>query len=96
MVDGHDVVLAPGLRDKIARELSFAQLLDWQDALESLLNDPTPRNPFLVDASSVQGYQQNDFVMVWRSLTITFRFLNALVVQVTEVRVLPRLGAGEE
>ncbi len=96
MVSGHDVALAPGLRDRIDRELSFSQLLDWYEALESLLDSPTSDNPFVTDASTVQGYQLHDYVMVWRSLTITFRFLNALVVEVTEVRALPRLEPGEQ
>ena len=67
MASWYDVALAPGLRDRIRRVFAVHHLLDWQEALESLLNDPSEINPFVTSASAVHGYQQNEYVMLWEN-----------------------------
>ena len=76
------------------RDLNVNQLLDLYEAIESLLKDPTEANSYVTDASGVHGYQRYEHVMVWGELTITYQFVNDLVVQVSDIRVLPRLGEG--
>ena len=95
MASGHDVLVAPSVRDSVARDLTDSQLLDFNEAIDLLLRDPTEGNPYVTDAAAAQGYQLNDYVMVWGDLTITYRFLNLLVIEINAVRVLPRLSHGE-
>ena len=76
------------------RDLNVNQLLDLHEAIESLLTDPTETNPYVTDASGSHGYQRYEHVMVWGELTITYQFVNDLVVRVSDIRVLPRLGEG--
>lgn len=77
------------------RDLSVNQILDLHEAIESLLTDPTETNPYVTDASGAHGYQRYEHVMVWGELTITYQFVNDLVVRVSDIRVLPRLGEGQ-
>ena len=91
---GYDLYFTNDAEQSIRQNLSTDQIIDLWMAVDSLLRDPTETNPYVADASSVQGYQRYEYVMVWRDLTITYQFVNALVIEIRAVRVLPRLGEG--
>ena len=91
---GYDLFFSERARLARWRDLNFDQMIDLQEAIESLLNDPTEFNPYVTDASGAHGYQRYEHVMVWGELTITYQFVNSLVVRVSDIRVLPRLGEG--
>ena len=91
---GYDLFYSEKAQLARRRDLNVNQLLDLYEAIESLLTDPTEANPYVTDASGVHGYQRYEYVMVWGELTITYQFVNDLVVQVSDIRVLPRLGEG--
>ena len=96
---GYDVTYAPGVdpeRDgSDVSRLPLQHLLDWQEALQSLLDDPTPDNPYVTDASNIPPYHLHEHVMVWNQLVIVYHFLNQLVIEILSVDVRPALPSGE-
>lgn len=70
--------------------------LDWVEALESLLNDPTTDNPSVTDASNIPPYQRHELVMVKNQLVIVYRFLNERVIVILSVDVRLALPSGED
>ncbi len=92
---GYDLYYSNRARHALRHDLGMRQLLDLQEEIESLLNDPTEENPYVTGAFGTHGYQRYDYVMVWGELTVTYQFVNALVVRVLNIRVLPRLGEGQ-
>ena len=91
---GYDLYFTGDAERSARQNLTADQAEDLRMAVDSLLRDPTETNPYVTDASAAQGYQRYEYVMVWRDLTITYQFVNALVVEIRAVRVLPRLGQG--
>lgn len=91
---GYDLYFTNDAEQSFRQNLNADQIIDLWMAVDSLLRDPTETNPYVTDASAIQGYQRYEYVMVWRDLTITYQFVNALVIEIRAVRALPRLSEG--
>jgi hypothetical protein len=61
------------------------QQLQFKSAIDTLLDDPTEANSFVFPIDDMAPYQPGDFGLIWGELTVIFRFLNPLVVQVFDV-----------
>lgn len=71
-------------------------LNDWQNALESLLKDPTAANPEVTDASRFPLYFREEHVMFWKQLVIVYRFLDERVIEILSVYVQPTLPRNDD
>lgn len=80
----YDVFLSESARDEF-RRLPVAQQALLAGAVELLMDDPTPGNPFVMSLDEFAEYGPGRFGLIWGEVTVLFQFANDLVVEVFEV-----------
>ena len=97
---GYDVAYTPEVDpDRIGSAIFRLPQLhrrDWQNALESLLKDPTANNPDVTDASDFPLYFREEHVMFWQQLVIVYHFLDPRVIEILSVFVQPALPRSDD
>jgi hypothetical protein len=83
-VADYDVVLSSAARRQSA-QLGTEQQLQFKSAMANLLDDPAQDNFFVFPIDDMAPYQAGDFGLIWGELTVIFRFLNPLVVEIFDV-----------
>jgi len=91
---GYDLSYSQNASDDL-RSLSPQHRAGAQHMIESLLRDPTAANPAVFEITGGEGYSAGDYVMLWRDIAITFRFLNPLVIELLAVDIGLRFSAAD-
>ena len=82
-----DVLVSREARAVVAQLSDRQDLLDFDRAIDSLLQDPTESNPRVARISHGYGYELNEFAIGWGRLTLIFDYAGQNTVEVLAVNV---------
>ena len=90
MARSYDVLVSREVRDFIAALSDQGALLDFNEAIDSLLQNPTESNPRVTRISQDYGYDLNEFAIRWGVLTLIFDFADSHTVEILAANLYPQ------
>lgn len=90
MAQPYDVYIPEEIKHIVQQELDTNEQLDFQAAIQSLLDDPTSENPNVVSAAFVRGFAPDEYAVIWNRLVIVYRWVSDHVIELESVRIYPR------